>query len=347
VGNVSALFIGGNGIISSACSRLAVERGIDLTLLNRGIDATRPPIEGARTIIADATDHASLRTAVGDREFDVVVNFRGFVADDIVEQVNIFKGRTGQYVFISSAAAYHKPVRRLPITESTPLRNAFWQYARDKIACERVLTDAYRDDDFPVTIVRPSHTYDKTLIPLDGGWTVIDRMRRGKRTVIYGDGTSLWTLTHQRDFALGFTGLLGNPAAIGDTFQITSDEALTWDAIAQCLAAAAGTTAEILHVSSTAIAAALPDWGPGVLGDKAHSVVFDNSKVKSVVPEYKATIPFWRGAREIIDWYDEDESRRVVDPAVDDALDRLVGAHEATGFYPRTGNTLPTKETSA
>jgi nucleoside-diphosphate-sugar epimerase len=246
---VSALFIGGNGIISSSVSKLAVERGIDLTLLNRGVSSSRPPIAGVRHVTGDATDAASISNAIGKNDYDVVVNFRSFLPEQVQGDIELFSGRTSQYVYISSASAYQKPVGHLPITESTPLKNPFWQYSRDKIASEDVLVAAYRDADFPVTIVRPSHTYDETLIPLDAGWTAIDRMRRGQPVVIHGDGTSLWTLTHSRDLAKAFVGLLANPAAIGDTFQITSDFAYTWDAIARALGAAAGVEPELVHVA--------------------------------------------------------------------------------------------------
>jgi len=324
---LAVLFIGGNGIISSASSRLAVERGFDLTLLNRGQDSTRPRIEGARTLIGDADDPASIAAALGDRTFDVVVNFRSFTPANVRSDINFFRDRTGQYVYISSASAYQKPVTMLPITESTPLRNPFWQYSRDKIASEHVLVDARRDFGFPATIVRPSHTYDATLVPLDGGWTIVDRMRRGKAIVVHGDGTSLWTLTHHADFAKAFVGLLGNPVAIGDTFQITSDEVLTWNAIVTILGTAAGVEPRIVHVASDTIADWVPDWGPGLLGDKAHSVVFDNSKVKSAVPGFVATIPFWQGARQIVDWHDADPARQVVDSALDARLDAVVSRY--------------------
>jgi nucleoside-diphosphate-sugar epimerase len=321
---VSALLIGGNGIISSSVSKLAVERGFDVTLLNRGVSDTRPPIAGVRHVTGDAGDAASISQAIGSNDFDVVVNFRSFLPEQVRADIELFSGRTGQYVYISSASAYQKPVARLPITESTPLKNPWWQYSRDKIASEDALVAAYREADFPATIVRPSHTYDETLIPLDGGWTILDRMRRGVPIVVHGDGTSLWTLTHTRDFAKAFVGLLANPIAVGDTFQITSDFVYTWDAIAGMLATAAGVDPKIVHVASETIAAEIPDWGPGLLGDKAHSVVFDNSKVKTVVPEYSATIPFSQGAREIIDWYDAAESRRAVDDALNSSLDALV-----------------------
>ena len=315
---LTALFIGGNGIISSACSALAVSRGIDLTLLNRGTDSTRPPIEGARHIVGSSDDLPALG------EYDVVVNFRSFLPSAVEKDVATFAGRTGQYVYISSASAYQKPVARLPITESTPLRNDFWQYSRDKIASEDVLVAAYRNAGFPATIVRPSHTYDRTLIPTEGGWTQLDRMLRGEPVVVHGDGTSLWTLTHNTDFAVAFVGLLGNPRAVGDTFQITSDEAQPWDAIYTQLADALGVTPDLVHVASDTIARTIPEWGPGLIGDKAHSVVFDNTKVKSVVPEYTAVTPFWKGAREIVEWHLASPSRQTVDAGLNAQLDALV-----------------------
>ncbi len=325
--HLSALFIGGNGIISSACSRLAVAQGFDVTLLNRGRSTTRPPIDGTKTLIADAADPGAMRAAIGGREFDVVVNFHVFDAERAAHDIELFSGRAGQYVFISTAAGYQKPVQRIPITESTPLRNPFSPYAQNKIASELAFGAAYRDRGFPVTIVRPSHTYDPTLIPLDGGWTVIDRMRRGRKTVIHGDGTSMWTLTHQEDFARAFTGLLGNPRVVGDSVHITSDEALTWDAIAQDLARAAGADADIVHVASAQLVREIPAWEGPIIGDKSYSLVFDNAKIKRLVPGWTATIPFWRGAREIVAWYDAHPERQVVDPGLDQALDRLVAAN--------------------
>ncbi|MEJ5867216.1 SDR family oxidoreductase [Pseudokineococcus sp. 5B2Z-1] len=324
---LKVLFIGGSGVISSACSALAVERGIDLTVLNRGTTTTRPLPEGARVLQADVRDPASVREALGDEEFDVVVDWVAFTPDHVRTDVELFSGRTGQYVFISSASAYQTPPLRVPVVESTPLRNPFWQYSRDKIACEELLTAAYREDGFPVTVVRPSHTYDRTLLPFDGGWTVVDRMRRGKEVVVHGDGTSLWTLTHHRDFARGFTGLLGNERALGEAVHITSDEALPWDAIYRTVAAAAGVEPRIVHVPSDAIAAADAEWGAGLLGDKAHSMVFDNTVLKTLVPGFAATVPFARGAREVVEWYDADPARQVVDPHMDGVMDRLVEAH--------------------
>jgi nucleoside-diphosphate-sugar epimerase len=318
------LFIGGSGVISSACSWLAVEQGIELFVLNRGSSRLRPLPEQATVLRGDVRDPASVRRALGDRSFDAVVDWVAFTPEHVRSDIDLFRGRTTQYVFISSASAYQTPPARQPVLESTPLRNPFWAYSRGKIACEEVLAAAYRDEGFPATIVRPSHTYDKTLVPFDGGWTVLGRMRQGKPVVVHGDGTSLWTLTHHRDFAGGFVPLLGHPRTVGEAFHITSDDVLTWNQIAETLAAAAGVIARIVHVPSDAIASADPEWGAGLLGDKAHSMVFDNSKLRSVVPGYRATIPFEQGAREIVAWYDADAARQVVDARLDAVMDRLI-----------------------
>ena len=322
--NLRALIIGGNGIISSSVSRLAVERGFDVTLVNRGTSTTRPPIDGVRSLIGDASDAASISAAIGNEDFDVVANFQSFLPEQVLADIQLFTGRTAQYLYISSASAYQKPVAHLPITESTPLKNPFWQYSRDKIASEDALVEAYRASDFPATIVRPSHTYDDTLIPIEGGWTMLDRMRRGLPVLVPGDGTSLWTLTHARDFAVGFVGLMGNPVAVGDVFQITSDFVYPWDAIYRMLGAALGVEPKLVHVASEAIAKALPEWGPGLIGDKSHSVIFDNSKLRSVVPDFNPTTTFAQGAREIVAWYDTDESRRSVDADLNAKLDALI-----------------------
>lgn len=329
--NLRLLVIGGNGIISSSVTRLAVHRGFEVTVVNRGQSTVRPPLEGVRTLTGDASDPASIASAIGKEDFDVVANFRSFLPGQVRADVDLFSGRTAQYVYISSASAYEKPVARLPITESTPLRNAFWQYSRDKIDSEAVLVAAHRESGFPATIVRPSHTYDETLIPVEGGWTTIDRMRRGVPVVVHGDGTSVWTLTHARDFAVGFVGLLGNPVAVGDTFQITSDFVYPWDAIFRMLGAAAGVEPRLVHVASETIADAIPDWGPGLLGDKSHSVIFDNSKVRAVVPDFNPTTTFAEGAREIVAWYDADESRRSIDASLNSQLDALVASHGTAG----------------
>lgn len=322
------LFIGGTGVISSACSQLAVERGIELTLLNRGHTA-RPVPEAAHILHGDIRDKDSVDRALGGRSFDAVVNWNAFIPQHIEADLELFQGRTRQYVFISSASAYQTPPVNLPVTESTPLANPYWEYSRAKIACEDRLMRAYREAHFPITIVRPSHTYDCTLLPLHGQYTAVDRMRKGKQVIVHGDGTSLWVLTHHRDFAKGFVGLLGNSRAIGDVFHITSDELLTWNQIFEMVAQAAGTTARIVHVPSDLIARFDPEWGAGLLGDKAHSMVFDNTKIKRVVPDYGATIPFARGAEEIMAWYDADPSRRIVDKPLDTLMDEIIAAYES------------------
>ena len=325
---LKVLFIGGSGTISSACSALAVERGIDLYLLNRGSTTARAVPAGATVLRGDIRDPASAQQALGDLTFDAVVNWVAFTPEHVLADFDLFRERTAQYVFISSASAYQTPPERIPVVESTPLRNPFWQYSRDKIACEELLITAYRDAAFPATIVRPSHTYDQTSVPFDGGWTAVARMRQGKPVVVHGDGTSLWTLTHHLDFAKGFVPLLGHPRTIGEAFHITSDDVLSWNQIARSLATAAGVEAQLVHITSDAIAAADPEWGAGLLGDKAHSMIFDNAKLRSVVPDYRATIPFEQGAREIVAWHDADVSRQQVDARLDAVMDTLVERYE-------------------
>jgi nucleoside-diphosphate-sugar epimerase len=325
---LKVLFIGGTGIISSACTQLAVERGIDIYLLNRGQSKRAAP-ERATQLRGDIRDRNSALQALGDLTFDAVVDWIAFVPEHIEADLELFGERTKQYVFISSASAYQTPPASLPVTESTPLSNPFWAYSRAKIACEDRLTQAYRQEGFPITIVRPSHTYDRTSLPTPGGYTTVDRMRKGKKVIIHGDGTSLWTLTHHRDFARGFVGLLGHNQAIGEAFHITSDETLTWNQVFEAVAEAAGAKAEVVHVPSDLIAAFDPDWGASLLGDKSHSMIFDNSKIKRLVPDFTATIPFARGVEEILAWYDADASRQVVDSKQDAMMDRIIGAYES------------------
>ncbi len=325
---LSVLVIGGTGVISSAVTRLAVERGLDVTVLNRGSASSRtgahPLPDGVEPVRADVRDPASVRAALGDREFDSVVDWVAFTPEHVRTDIGLFAGRTGQYVFISSASAYQTPPERLPVTESTPLRNPFWQYSRDKIAGEDLLVRAYRDTGFPATVVRPSHTYDRTTVPLDGGWTAVERMRQGREVVVHGDGTSLWTLTHHEDFARGFVPLLGDPRTLGEAFHVTGDDAPTWNQIVRALGAAAGVEPRIVHVPSDAIAAADPDWGAGLLGDKAHSMVFDTTKLRRLVPGFATTVRFEQGAREIVAWHDADPARRRVDARLDALMDDLV-----------------------
>jgi nucleoside-diphosphate-sugar epimerase len=320
------LFIGGTGVISSACSRVAVEHGIDLFVLNRGRSTHRPLPPGVTTLRGDVREPRSVRQEIKDLHFDSVVDWVAFTPDQVRTDIELFGGRTGQYVFISSASAYQTPPARVPVTESTPLRNPFWAYSRGKIACEDLLVAAYREQGFPATIVRPSHTYDQTAVPFDGGWTVLGRMLAGRPVIVHGDGTSLWTLTHHEDFARAFVPLLAHPRTLGEAIQITSDDVLTWNQIAEALAAALGVSARVVHVSSDAIAAADPDWGAGLLGDKAHSMIFDNAKVRALVPGWRAVIPFEQGAREIADWYRADPARQVTDARLDASMDKLAAA---------------------
>jgi nucleoside-diphosphate-sugar epimerase len=324
---LKVLFIGGTGIISSAVSQLAVERGIDLYLLNRGQSSRVPPPE-ANILNGDIRNPQTVQTALAGHHFDAVVNWIAFTPEHIETDLTLFQGCTNQYIFISSASAYQTPPRYMPVTESTPLHNPYWAYSRNKIACEERLMQAYRDDGFPMTVVRPSHTYDKTLLPMEGGYTIVNRMRQGKKVIVHGDGTALWTMTHHRDFAKGFVGLLGNSLAIGDTFQITSDEWLTWNQIFTMVATAAGTEAHIVHVPSDYINRFDQKWGAGLLGDKAHSMIFDNSKIKRLVPDYVAAIPFEQGAREIMAWYDADPARQVVNHELDATIDKILQAYE-------------------
>jgi nucleoside-diphosphate-sugar epimerase len=295
-------------------------------VLNRGRNAARPLPPGVNVLRADIREPDSVRHVINDLEFDAVVDWVAFTAGHVHADVDLFRGRTRQYVFISSASAYQTPPARVPVTESTPLRNPYWRYSRDKIACEDLLVAAYRDEGFPATIIRPSHTYDQTLVPFDGGWTVLGRMLAGKPVIVHGDGTSLWTLTHHDDFARAFVPLLGDPRTIGEAIHITSDDVLTWNQIAEAFAAALGVTARLVHVPSDAIAAADPVWGAGLLGDKAHSMVFDNAKLRSLVPGWRAAIPFERGAREIVEWYLADPARQVTDASLDATMDKLAAA---------------------
>jgi nucleoside-diphosphate-sugar epimerase len=302
-----------------------------VTVLNRG-SSRRPLPDAVRELVADVRDADAVRDAVGDTSFDVVADFLAFTPEHVQQDLDLFEGSTGQYVFISSASAYEKPPRRLPVTESTPLRNPFWQYSRDKIACEDLLVAAHRERGLPVTIIRPSHTYDERMIPTLGGWTDIARMRAGRPVVIHGDGTSLWTITHADDFAVAFAGLLGNPEAIGDAFTITGSHAPSWNQIYGWLADAAGVRhPEFVHVSSDAIAAFAPDLGPGLIGDKAHSMVFDNSKVTALVPEFRTTITFDEGARRIVEHYDAHPVEQRVDEAGDELFDRIAAYANSAG----------------
>lgn len=321
---MKVLFIGGTGIISSACSDLAITQGIDLYLLNRG-KSSRPAPAGAKILTGDIGDAESVCQALGDHEFDAVVQWIAFTPDHIQRDLDLFRGRTGQYVFISSASAYQTPPSSLPVRESTPLDNPLWEYSRNKIACEELMVRAYREEKYPITIVRPSHTYDKTLLPFDHAATVFRRILDKRPVVVMGDGTSIWTLTHHRDFAKGFNGLLGHSAAIGEAFHITSDEWLTWNQIYDIVGSKVGVEVEKVHVASEAIAREEPGMGPGLLGDKANSMIFDNSKIKAIVPAFRCDIPFSRGAEEVVAY--QLANPKDADPEKDAMFDRLIAKY--------------------
>ncbi|MDR3528448.1 MAG: SDR family oxidoreductase [Rhizomicrobium sp.] len=330
---MNVLFIGGTGIISTACTALAAERGMALTVLRRGEHAVDLP-PTVRTLTADIADEAAVTAALMDQHFDAVVDFVAYTPEHIERDIRLFRGRTEQYVFISSASAYQKPLSHYRITESTPLANPYWQYSRDKIACEERLLAAYREDGFPITIVRPSLTYGDTQIPLAiNSWlkpyTAIDRLRRGKKLIVPGDGTSLWVCTHNSDFAVGLIGLLGHAQAIGHAFHITSDEVLTWDQITHLTAKAAGVEAQVIHIPADFIGACIPEEACGLTGDKSASVVFDNSKIKSYVPQYGARVPFAEGIHRTIAWFDADPSRQIIDDDANRTWDKLITAYEA------------------
>lgn len=324
---MKVLFIGGTGNISTATSELAVEKGMDLYLLNRG---TRPiSIEGAKVIIGDIGKPDEIKE-LANHNWDVVVNWIAFTPDDIQRDIDLFKGKTKQYIFISSASAYQKPASYPIITESTPLANPYWQYSRDKIACENLLTDTYRNGGFPITIVRPSHTYD-TVIPVTiGGWTeynVMDRIKKGKKIIIQGDGNSLWTMTHAEDFAKGFVGLIGHQQAIGHAFHITSDEVLSWNQIYEAVGAAVNKELNVVHIPSDFICQIEPEMTGTLIGDKAVSAVFDNAKIKRFVPGFKATIPFNKGIRRTIEWMEADPSRMVINPETEAMIEKIIEAY--------------------
>jgi nucleoside-diphosphate-sugar epimerase len=326
------LFIGGTGIISTACTALAAERGLDLTLLTRGKHAGSIP-RGVR-ILTEDINSPSLPAKLANEHFDVVVDWIAFTPADIERDISLFRGRTRQFIFISSASAYQKPALDYLITESTPLANPHWDYSRNKIACEELLMKAYRDEGFPITIVRPSLTYGETLIPLvinswaEMSYTAVDRMVRGEKVIVPGDGSSLWVITHNTDFAKGFVGLLGHEQAIGHAFHITSDEVLTWNQLYQIVAAAAGVEPKLVHIPSDFIVACLPDKEGSLLGDKSLSAVFDNTKIKRFVPSYCATTTFAEGIRRSLAWFDADPSRKVIDTEANSTWDKLITAYE-------------------
>jgi nucleoside-diphosphate-sugar epimerase len=330
---MKVLFIGGTGFISTAVSRQVITKGFELFLLNRGLRDV--PLPGSHALTADIHRPEEVRSALQGLEFDVVVDWIAYTPEDIERDLALFRGRVGQFVFISSASAYQKPPAHYIITESTPLYNPYWQYSRNKIACEERLLQAFREQAFPMTIVRPSLTYDPNFPIAIGGWgcyTLADRLKKSLPIIVHGDGSSLWVVTHADDFGRGFLGLLGNSEALGHAFHITSDEVLTWDQLYQTIAAALGVEAHIVHIPSDFIARLAPQLAGSLLGDKTWSVVFDNTKIKTFIPGFKASIPFRDGIRQTLAWFAADGRRQRVDPAVNMEMDRILKAYAGTSL---------------
>ena len=328
------LFIGGTGLISSACSELALLRGMELYILNRGVSQKHPLLTGAQHLIGDVrADEAGVADLLASHQFDVVVDWIAFTPEDIERDLRLFSGKTEQFIFISSASAYQKPPAHYIVTEETPLENPFWDYSRNKIACEERLMEAYRQDGFPVTIVRPSLTYGPSQIPLcTNSWghpyTLIEHMKQGKKIVIPGDGTSLWVFTWNEDFAVGFLGLFGRKETLGEAFQITSDEVLTWNQAYEEVGRALGVELNIVHVASELIAKYDEHAIGSLIGDKVNSVVFDNSKIKRFVPEFECKVPWAEGVRRALAWFEADPSRQTIDHQANQLWDTIVSAYE-------------------
>ena len=328
------LFIGGTGVISSACADLAVARGHDLFVLNRGASTKHPLPDGVTLLHGDIhADEAHLASLVAGHRFDAVVDYIAFSPNDIQRDLRLFRDRTDQCMFISSASAYQKPVKNYLITEETPLENPYWEYSRNKIACEDLLMKEYRQHGFPVTIIRPSHTYGYSQIPFGVSswrdpWTVIDRMKRGKKVIVPGDGTSLWVLTWNEDFAKGLVGLLGNPKAVGEAFQITSDEVLSWEQIHLEAYQALGLEPNVIHIPSDFIARFDEHAVGSLIGDKSNSVVFDNSKIRRYVPGFKCEVRWAEGLRRSLAWFEAHPEFQTVDHEADEMWDGIIAAYE-------------------
>ena len=332
---MKALFIGGTGTISSAITRLVAQTpGWELYLLNRGTRRDEVPAN-VHNLIADVDDEAAVLRVLGDLQFDVVCDFIGFVTEQVERDIRLFRGRTRQYMYISSASAYQKPLSSPYITEGTPLSNPHWQYSRNKIACEELLMRLYREEGFPITIIRPSHTYDERSVPLgvhgrNGSYQVIKRMLEGKPVIIHGDGTALWTMTHNSDFAKGFVGLMGNPHAIGEAFQITNDESLTWNQIYATIAEALGVELKAYHVTSSFLTATSDyDFEGSLIGDKANTVIFCNDKLKRAVPGLSMNVRFEQGIRKTLQYILSHPECQKEDPEFDAYCDKVIEALEA------------------
>lgn len=329
---MKVLFIGGTGIISTAVSQLAVERGIDLYLFNRGINEQFLP-ESAKVIKGDINNVKAMKSLLGEHYFDVVVDWIAFTPEHIERDIELFRGQTGQFIFISSASVYQKPLEHYLITESTPAVNPYWQYSRDKIACETRLAEEFSQNGFPYTIVRPSFTYGVTIIPAIMGntlkpMTLVNRIRNGKKVIVPGDGTSLWVMTHNTDFAKGFVGLMGKTEALGEIYHITSDEVLTWNQIIRTIGEVAGTEPNIIHIPSDLINYYAPDIGEGLLGDKSTSVVFDNSKIKKLVPDFKCTVTYKEGITRSLKWIEKHEEYCGIDQKTNATIEKIISKYE-------------------
>ena len=321
---MKVLFIGGTGVISSACSDLAVERGMEVYHLNRAKTASTRNIKEVNTFCVDIRNISETSDAIRNHHFDVVVDFLAYEPMHIQNAIALFTGKTKQYIFISTASAYQIP-EVLPVTEDTPLDNPFWEYSRNKNACEKVLKDIAFKSSFPFTIVRPSHTYDKTKIPAIGGYTVLHRMLKGEAVILPGDGSSIWTLTWNADFAVGLVGLFGKEEALGNSFHITSNEWLTWNQIYNIMAQALGVTPVVVNIPSKIIALYDAEIGASLLGDKSNSMLFDNSKIRKVVPEFNPTMKFRDGAKAVIKWYIDNTRHLPVDNRINTFMDRIIG----------------------
>lgn len=324
--SLRVLFLGGAGMLGSAVAAEAVRHGHQLTVVTRGEPRRKLPA-GTRLLRGDVHGTADLPALLAGQEYDVVVNWVGYTPAQLSGHPALFAGTTGQYVFISTCSVFARPVPVLPVTESSPRRQPVFRYARDKIACEMYLEASFREDGLPVTIIRPFHTYDRTVVPVLAGWTAIERMRAGRPAIVHGDGTSLWTLMHSSDFARALVPLLGNAHAIGESVNVVSGDILTWDQIHLILAAAAGVRAPALvHRASESIARYWPAWSDVLECDFRHSMLFDAAKLRRLVPEFAPVTPFTAGARELIGYHDADPARRQVNADLDAALDQLAAA---------------------
>ncbi|MGD8405783.1 MAG: SDR family oxidoreductase [Anaerolineales bacterium] len=336
---MKVLFIGGTGLISSVCSELALQRDMDLYVLNRGVSKKYPFLTGAKHLTGDVrADEAGVADLLTPHHFDVVVDWIAFTPEDIERDLRLFSGKADQFIFISSASAYQKPPGHYIITEETPLENPFWEYSRNKIACEKRLMQAHREDGFPVTVVRPSLTYGPPQLPLcTNSWqqpyTIIDRMKHGEKIVIPGDGTSLWVFTWNEDFAVGFLGLFGNEKAIGEAFHITSDEVLTWNQAYQEVGRALEVELNVVHIASELIAKYDDHAFGSLIGDKVNCVVFDNSKIKRFVPEFDCKVTWAEGIRRTLAWFEANPSRQTIDEDSNQLWDSIIAAYERA--YPK------------